>query len=305
MSDASSSWRERNPGAAALLDEARQVRTLSAAEKAAGLAALEKRIASAPPSWLFPAILAGTAVAAVLLCAAGAAFYFTHPAAPQWREVAVEAGDRVSASPGALVRAEPLDTTSPERRVYLDAGELSLQVSHRPAGKTLVVVTPHLTVTVVGTRFHVRAQGGLSSVSVTEGRVRVAVPGKGDVLLGAGEAVRSDDARLVAASPVPVPAPAPAPGPPPPVDPLAAQNALFSAADDDFSARRFDAAARRYADYLARFPDGALAPEAALGEARALSRAGHPAEADAAARRFLARFPTDARAAEARSLLSR
>lgn len=88
------------------------------------------------------------------------------------------------------------------REVHLQEGEAFFDVRSDPARPFLVQAGP-VQVRVVGTRFSVRHTPGLAGndgvrVAVEHGRVRVAARGEAGVLLGAGEAVASDSAGVLA-----------------------------------------------------------------------------------------------------------
>ncbi len=91
-----------------------------------------------------------------------------------------------------------------EYRIALDQGALCAEIAHRdlPAEGPLLVETPQMRVIVVGTRFCVETHGGLSTVAVTEGRVRVQTAA-GSAFVGAGETLGSNDPRLSASAVAP------------------------------------------------------------------------------------------------------
>lgn len=59
-----------------------------------------------------------------------------------------------------------------QRQIRLYRGELSLHTGHRDA-RTLVVTTPHGTMTPLGTRFNVKLDNTQTTLAVTEGAVRI------------------------------------------------------------------------------------------------------------------------------------
>lgn len=83
-------------------------------------------------------------------------------------------------------------TSQGGKRIILQTGTISASVAKQPSGQAMEIATPHLRVTVVGTRFHVTA-GDTSRVSVEQGRVRVttatAVAGGDSCELSAGDSV--------------------------------------------------------------------------------------------------------------------
>jgi hypothetical protein len=197
-----------------------------------------------------------------------------------------------------------------ERHVFLTQGELLAQVVHRAAGQRFVVETPHLTITVVGTRFVVTVTPSKTHVRVEEGRVRVDARTGASLFLSAGEEIDSDDPRLrpptedesKLSQPAEVqqkvlPArrvhPFQAKG-----DDLTAQTALQALAQQALDAGRIDEAIRYWDKALARFPDGVFAPEARLGLIDAWRRLGRYSEARDSADAFIQRYPNDPRAAE-------
>lgn len=91
----------------------------------------------------------------------------------------------------------PAAAHSGEYRIALDDGALCAEIAHRDllAEGPLLVETPQMQVVVIGTRFCVEARGGISTVAVTEGRVRVQTA-SGSAFVGAGETLGSNDVRL-------------------------------------------------------------------------------------------------------------
>jgi hypothetical protein len=182
-------------------------------------------------------------------------------------------------------------------RVRLDHGRMLATAGHREADEPLAVETPQLVVVVVGTRFSVEVTDGLTLVAVQEGRVRVE-RGAHALLLSAGEAIRSDDARLNDARPVAACTDLPglddrrgclrraADG-----QGLAGENALFALALFEREEGRERAALAHLREYQRRFPTGALAPEVSVALATALANAGERAQACAEALSFARRFP--------------
>ncbi len=84
-----------------------------------------------------------------------------------------------------------------EYRIALEEGRLCAEIAHRDlvAEGPLLVETPQARVYVVGTSFCVEAHGGMSTVSVTQGKVRVETAA-GAAFVGAGETLASNDRRL-------------------------------------------------------------------------------------------------------------
>jgi hypothetical protein len=179
--------------------------------------------------------------------------------------------------------------------VRLERGRIAAVVGPRAPDEPLAVVTPHLRVVVVGTRFSVALEGDVTAVAVEEGKVRVQ-RGEQTVLLLAGDSIRSDDPRLGA--------PAPCAGGvverracllrAAAGEGLAAENALLALAllERDEAGDRATALAR-LREHQRRFPRGVLAPEVALSLARTLLVDGRRAEACAEAHAFTRAFPRD------------
>jgi hypothetical protein len=198
------------------------------------------------------------------------------------------------------------------------------QVDPQDPRRPFAVETPHFRIVVVGTRFDVLVECDASSVSVLEGRVRVERNGV-EVLLGAGESIRSDDYRFGQALP-------PSPQPRPKVEKarssrlpstrvcarepelesrmhclerlaagggMAAESALYMLG---LLARDARAEPRTAIDYWLRhkrrFPAGALAPEAAFAVFETLLTDGSAEEILEASADFERRFPSDPRVAE-------
>jgi hypothetical protein len=216
----------------------------------------------------------------------------------------VHLGHRVALGlwPDAQVTLPPV--ADPNQRgpylVRLDRGHLAASVASRQPDEPLAVLTPQLSVFVVGTRFSVDVDQDVTSVVVEEGRVRVEREQR-VLYLSAGETVRSDDPRLVGDAPA-VPCAgertligrracltreAAGPG-------LAAENALFALGvlergQSDGRAR----AIVHLRDHQRRFPSGVLAPEVALALTDLLVADGHREQACAELAAFARRFPRD------------
>lgn len=204
-------------------------------------------------------------------------------------------------SPDGAIELPAASPTTPGRRILLKSGSVCAEVAHRDLQRQgpLFVEAPHLRVTVIGTHFCVATRDGVSTVSVTQGKVRAERIAGIAVAVAAGESLRSDDPRL-AASAAPAKAPEIAlkrlPATPPEVLPatpdcadarsiaarracyeraarghdMAAQNALYGLGLLEQDEVHDGAAALEvFRRYEARFPQGVFAPEAsfaALGE---------------------------------------
>jgi hypothetical protein len=207
----------------------------------------------------------------------------------------VQLGSRIALGlwPEAQVTLPP-QASADQHGVYrmrLERGRIVAAVAPRGTDEPLSVVTPQLRVVVVGTRFSVEVDHDLTSVAVTEGRVRIE-GGDHVVFLSAGESIRSDDERLSGKT-----APFPCADRPAIADQracltrasagagLAAENALYALAllerDRGGDPERALLALR---EYQHRFPHGALAPEVALTLADMLTALGRRREACAEAK---------------------
>lgn len=60
------------------------------------------------------------------------------------------------------------------KRIHLSQGELHAEVSRQPAGRPMVLTTPHAEATVLGTRFSLTAEIESTRLEVVEGQVRLA-----------------------------------------------------------------------------------------------------------------------------------
>lgn len=216
----------------------------------------------------------------------------------------VHLGKRVDLGlwPDAQVTLPP--TADPNQRgpyrVRLDRGRMAASVAPRQADEPLAVLTPQLSVFVVGTRFSVNVDQEVTTVAVEEGRVRVERDQR-ILYLSAGDSVRSDDPRLRGEMPA-VPCAderelggrracltreAAGQG-------LAAENGLFALgmlarSERDGRAR----AIAHFRDHQRRFPSGVLAPEVALALADLLVADGHREQACAELAAFARRLPGD------------
>jgi hypothetical protein len=83
---------------------------------------------------------------------------------------------RVMLESGSILR---LERTEKGKRLILDRGRIEAMVSPQPEGKPMAVVTPHAEMAVLGTVFSVSASEHTTGLSVTDGTVRMSLPGKG------------------------------------------------------------------------------------------------------------------------------
>jgi FecR protein len=205
--------------------------------------------------------------------------------------------------------------------IRLDSGEICAEIAHRNLAEEgpLAVLAPQFKVIVVGTHFCVKAQGGLSTVSVTEGRVRVEHISGTSAFVGAHETLRSDDARFAPVpSAIPVERSTLAPtlrtarldtptlqdieardGKRAEGSDLGAENALFDLGNLARD-RRHDGplALSRWRLYQQRFPDGVFAPEAAMGILAELVSEQRYQDALDESEHYVARFPQASNVAE-------
>lgn len=181
--------------------------------------------------------------------------------------------------------------------VSLERGRLTASVAPRRRDEPLSIVTPHLTVVVIGTRFTVSVASGLTTVSVAHGRVRID-RGQQSVFVDGGQSLRSDDLRLATAAPLgAAAAPTPCTNVPRRThclrkvargSDLSAQNALFALALHARDVERDpDAALSFLRSYVRRFADGVLSEDAVLLAARILHERGRSDESCAYLRRHL------------------
>ncbi len=297
------------------------------------------------PAWLWPA--RATAIVAVV---AGVTLVLRPPAASGARQIQLAGAAELELSAAAVVDVPQPATPSPAGYVMtLASGRVCAHVAHRdlPREGPFIVAAPRLTVTVVGTRFCVDASAEVTTVEVTEGKVRVEAAGARGArgagrapaiaaFVAAGESYRSDATpplaqlpALAAATPeVEVARPSPKPSAAHPVagcpaelpaaaradcyagmaagDDLAAQNALFALAlltrtelhDGPGSLSHLHT-------YLARFPQGALAPEAREAVIVELAGEQRRAEALVEAESYLRSYGWEGRAPEVALLRAR
>ncbi len=97
------------------------------------------------------------------------------------------------------------DDRSTERRITVRRGLFKARVDKQEPTRPVVVATPHLEITVLGTRFDVRVEAGETHVELFEGAIRVASPWRTIELKGAS-AIASTDERLTKSAEEPEPA---------------------------------------------------------------------------------------------------
>lgn len=102
-----------------------------------------------------------------------------------------DGGGRLRFADGTTIELEP-DTLVAQvgealgKRLFVAAGRVSATVAAQPAGRPLVLGSPHLEATVVGTRLRLAVDPGGSRLDVTEGRVLLARGPAGAPPPGAG-----------------------------------------------------------------------------------------------------------------------
>jgi transmembrane sensor len=114
------------------------------------------------------------------------------------RLVGLTDGSRIQLNTQSRIRTE---ITAARREVWLDEGEAFFEVAHR-AGQPFIVHAGDRQVTVLGTKFSVRRDGGKVVVSVLEGRVQVdelrgTVPMRSSIIVGGDIALAEGAATLV------------------------------------------------------------------------------------------------------------
>ncbi len=156
-----------------------------------------------------PRILWGALVASVLFLAVSLGVNLHRQSslmASGARSLSLGSEAQLTLSAEAQLDLPPAVSPRAGRRLVLRAGRVCASVAHRdlPRDGPLFVEAPSLRVVVIGTKFCVSTENGVSTVSVTEGRIRAEALAGATAEVGAGESLRSDDARL-AAAPVLVP----------------------------------------------------------------------------------------------------
>jgi transmembrane sensor len=112
--------------------------------------------------------------------------------------VGLEDGSRIQLNTQSKVRTE---ISTARREVWLDQGEAFFEVAHRD-GLPFIVHAGDRQVTVLGTKFSVRRDGGKVTVTVLEGRVQVDelrdnVPMRSSIIVGGDIALAEGAATLV------------------------------------------------------------------------------------------------------------
>ena len=109
------------------------------------------------------------------------------PIVNDWSVVALETNGTLRVERKSLAHRLPA-TAARDYRIALDEGALCAEIAHRDAVTQgpLVIETPQVQIFVIGTSFCVHVRNGISSVSVTQGRVEGRRP-SGTAFVSAGE----------------------------------------------------------------------------------------------------------------------
>lgn len=316
-----------------MLDEAAEVPEWPTSGKIRGWWRISE--ASNAPKKRRPLVFAGAAFAAVLLVTATAGWMLRGtidaPPTPQFAEQLLPGGDLLKAAQGTQYSVDDVANGGKARTVRLTSGSLVAQLQPRTQDESFTVVTPHLTATVVATRFLVEVVDGRTFIVAYDGEARVRSQNGNTVVLHPNERLASDDARLSAVTKPPekfrlnnenlpevkfrLPRSMTAGAAPKTScdaktgagrddclsqaakgQGLAAQTALYALA---LGREQAGADARAdYEAYAARFPNGVFAPEVSLALIDTYARFGPPNAALAQADAFLAHFGNDARAGD-------
>ena len=201
--------------------------------------------------------------------------------------------------------------------VRLTEGVLRVTVPHQHARHRFVVALPDGELEVRGTRFIVEARGGRTEqVTVFEGLVALRVGRSSEQLIAAGGRWHAPDPQVATVVPAPpvalVPTPtaevasAPARAVSRRAEP-AGESAFqrFAAGVAAMGRGDFRVAAEAFEDFERRQPQDERAEDAAWLRVVALRRGGDEGSALVAAERYLERYPSGARRAEAASLVAR
>ena len=210
-------------------------------------------------------------------------------------------------------RLELVDAGRTGERIKLSHGHLDVQVRHVKE-RNVVIETPHGEVLVVGTAFGVTVEGEgaahATRVDVEHGTVWILQNGERRAVITAGQHWSSEPEPVPSRPLEPVrtpPSASPSVAPPPTLaEPgtLAEENRLFRSALDARNRGDVARSAELFGELLRRFPRSVVAEEASLGRLRSLERLGRRAEAQAEAKRYLARFPSGHARAEVENVLA-
>lgn len=208
---------------------------------------------------------------------------------------------------------------SPDERIRLSGGSVTLNVPKLAPERSLSVVTEHATVVVRGTIFAVMVEALPSHdrrtrVTVQDGEVSVWSAGR-ELTLGAGQEWSSSDASQELGTKPAETSPDEArldagangtsrltsPGKAPTSD-LARQNQLFESAQAAKRSGQHPLALRRFSELMRTYPRSEQAHNARVEHFRLLRSLGRQAEARRSAEAYLRDYPKGFAAAEARKL---
>jgi hypothetical protein len=209
-----------------------------------------------------------------------------------------------------------LDSVDATEELRLDSGSIDLHVAKQSAGERFLVHTPDAEVEVRGTQFRVSiapadaACGGgtTTRVAVSEGVVLVRHDGQ-EVRVGAGEQWPSGCTQTASLAPAVAARGSTGTGmtraapTPSSASMLGVQNDVFAEAVAAKSNGDTAGAIAGFDRFLARYPRSPLAESAAVERMRLL-RTTDPAQAEAAAKAYLARYPRGFAHAEAQAILA-
>ncbi len=299
-----------------LIEEAREVRRWPSPAEEQLWQRVRESTAGAPPRGRARFVFAGGAVglAAVAAVIWLSVSLFSGGSSAGVRTVDLgKDGRLIAARLSRLEIGPPAGPGASERQITLSAGWVRAEIAHQSPGSRLMLLTPHLQVSVIGTRFEVWTDERSSTVKVDEGKVRVESPEGRWVDLLAGESISSGDPRFLASPLAPLDD-----GRErvslcrdKPVDErrdcyaraaegntLAAENAIFAWGLLERSAKNRREAVALFRQYEARFPGGVLAAEVKLALLSTLIEQHRFTEALTEAEEFGRRFPREPRAAE-------
>ena len=114
------------------------------------------------------------------------------------REVSLPDGSKVTLNANSELRYSSFAEDDTHREVWLD-GEAFFSVTHTTDDKKFLVHTSSLTVEVLGTKFNVNNRRGKTSVVLSSGKVKLAIPSQSDtssVTMQPGERVQYEDLKI-------------------------------------------------------------------------------------------------------------
>jgi len=267
----------------------------------------------------------GAATAAVLIALLARPMLRRDANESLWRTVSLGDAGTLEVTSGTQLRLDELASpNADEQRVYVLLGPARATIAKRALEQPFVLVTPHLRVVVVGTRFSVDVTRDRTSVSLQDGLIRIESLAGGSAILSSGQSISSADPRLARPTTTedrmaPIPS-AGASAPPAQQivcgdersiparrkcleqaaggDGLPAQNALYALGLLENEQGDHQAALDAWRRYERRFPRGLLAPEVSIAVLRTLLDDKQYAEALRQTESFGQSFADDARRAE-------